>query len=42
MKGYANDKNQLMLIALLKEHGIKYVVASPGGTNLSLVASLHY
>ncbi len=37
---YSDEKNIQILIALLKEHGIKYVVASPGNTNLSLVASL--
>ncbi len=40
MNYYANEKNQLLLISLLKQHGIRYVVASPGGTNLSFVASL--
>lgn len=42
MRYYANEKNQLMLISLLKKHGIKYVVASPGGTNLSFVASIQH
>ena len=42
MNYYSNEKNQLMLISLLKQHGIKYVVASPGGTNLSLVASFQH
>lgn len=37
---YANEKGVLYLVALLKEHGIKRVFASPGTTNLSFVASL--
>lgn len=37
---YANEKGVLFLVALLKEHGIKRVFASPGTTNLSFVASL--
>ncbi len=39
-KKYAKERNILILIALLKEFKIKKVVASPGTTNLSLVASL--
>lgn len=37
---YSDEKNIQILIALLKAHNIKYVVASPGNTNLTLVASL--
>ena len=37
---YANEKNILILVALLKAHGIKRVIASPGTTNLSFVACL--
>lgn len=37
---YANEKGVLYLVALLKEHGIKRVFASPGTTNLSFIASL--
>lgn len=40
MKKYANEKSVLILIALLKAHGIKKVIASPGATNVSVVASL--
>ena len=29
---YTDNLNQQILIALLKEHGIKKIVASPGGT----------
>ena len=39
-KFYSDEKNIQILIALLKAHAIKYVVASPGNTNLTLVASL--
>lgn len=41
-KFYANERSVLILLALLKEYNIKKVVASPGTTNLSLVASLQY
>lgn len=37
---YSTNVNVQLLIALLKEHGIKRVVASPGTTNLELMASL--
>lgn len=37
---YANEKNILILVALLKAHGIKRIIASPGTTNLAFVASL--
>lgn len=37
---YTNERNAQMLIYLLKAHGIRKVVASPGATNVCLVASL--
>lgn len=37
---YTDEKNVLVIIRLLKEHGIRKVIASPGTTNMSLVASL--
>lgn len=37
---YANERNVLILVALLKAHGISKIIASPGTTNLSFVASL--
>lgn len=37
---YSNEKNVQLMIALLKAHGIKRVIASPGTTNITLVASL--
>lgn len=37
---YTNEENILILIDLLKQHGIKNIVASPGTTNISFVASL--
>lgn len=37
---YTNERNVQILIALLKAHGIKKVVASPGSTNVTFVASL--
>ncbi len=37
---YSSEKNTLQLISLLKAHGIKKVIASPGNTNISFVGSL--
>lgn len=38
--GYSNEKNILIIISLLKAYGIKKIIASPGATNLSFVASV--
>lgn len=37
---YTNEKNAQVVISLLKQHGIKKVVASPGTTNMAFVASV--
>lgn len=37
---YSNEKNVQLMIALLKAHGIKRVIASPGTTNVTFVGSL--
>lgn len=37
---YTNEENILILIALMKEHGVKRVVVSPGTTNLTFIMSL--
>ena len=37
---YSNEENTLQLIALMKAHGIRKVVASPGNTNISFVGSI--
>jgi 2-succinyl-5-enolpyruvyl-6-hydroxy-3-cyclohexene-1-carboxylate synthase len=39
---YVSEKNHLILLSLLKAYGIKRVVASPGGTNITLVASMQH
>lgn len=39
---YTSEKNSLILISLLKAHGIRNIIASPGATNLRLVASLQH
>lgn len=39
-KYYTNEKNTQILIYLLKRHGVKKVVASPGTTNMAFVASI--
>lgn len=37
---YTSEKNAQILIALMKEHGVRKVVASPGATNVTFVASI--
>lgn len=37
---YVNEDNHLILISLLKQYGVRKVVASPGGTNITFVGSL--
>jgi 2-succinyl-5-enolpyruvyl-6-hydroxy-3-cyclohexene-1-carboxylate synthase len=37
---YTSEKNIQIVIALLKAHGIRRVIASPGGTNVTFVASI--
>ena len=37
---YSTNVNVQLLMALLKEHGIRKVIASPGTTNLEFMASL--
>lgn len=41
-KYYTGEKNIRMLVSLLKEHGIRKIVASPGTTNISFVWSVQY
>lgn len=42
MKKYSSDKNALMLLALMKAHGIRKVIASPGTTNIAIVGSMQH
>jgi len=37
---YTDEKNVQILIALLKGHGIKRIIASPGATNVSFLRSV--
>lgn len=39
-KGYTVEKNAQILISLMKKHGVRKVVASPGATNVCFVASI--
>lgn len=41
-KYYTDEQNAQILLYLLKEHGIKRVIASPGATNVSFVASMQH
>jgi len=40
MKYYTAEKNTQMLIALMKTHGIKKIIVSPGATNVCFVGSV--
>ena len=37
---YTNEKDVLLVIAFMKAYGVKKVIASPGGTNVTFVASI--
>ena len=39
---YTDEKNVLLLIALLKANGIKHIVVSPGVTNFTFVGSVQH
>lgn len=39
---YTNDRATQIVLSLLKAHGIKKVIASPGTTNIALVGSMQY
>ena len=39
-KYYTVERGQQILISLLKQHGIRKVIASPGTTNITFVASV--
>ena len=37
---YTAERNHQILIALMKEHGVRLVIASPGGTDIGVIQSL--
>ncbi|MBQ9588467.1 MAG: 2-succinyl-5-enolpyruvyl-6-hydroxy-3-cyclohexene-1-carboxylate synthase [Bacteroidales bacterium] len=37
---YTDEKNVQILIALLKAHGVKHIIVSPGSTNVTFVGSI--
>lgn len=39
-KRYTDEVNVQILVALMKHHGVRWVVASPGTTNMTFVASI--
>lgn len=39
---YTDNKNQQVLLALMKAHGIRKIIASPGGTNPAMVISFQH
>ena len=39
-KYYTDERNVQIVIALLKAHGIKRVIASPGTTNMTFIGSI--
>ncbi|SFS19747.1 thiamine pyrophosphate-binding protein [Yoonia litorea] len=40
MSSYTAEKQAQIVISLLKAHGVRYVIASPGATNLTFVGSI--
>lgn len=42
MKKYSRDRNTQMLLSLMKAHGVRKVIASPGTTNLAIVGSMQH
>lgn len=40
MPNFTDEKNTLMLVSLMKEHGIKKIIASPGTTNVAFVVTV--
>lgn len=40
VNGYSSERNVQILVQLMKAHGVKRVVASPGSTNVCFVASV--
>ena len=40
MTNYTDEKQVLILISLLKAHGVKRIIISPGATNVTLVGSI--
>lgn len=41
-KYYSDEKNAQIIVALLKKHGIRKVIASPGATNIAIVGSMQH
>jgi 2-succinyl-5-enolpyruvyl-6-hydroxy-3-cyclohexene-1-carboxylate synthase len=41
-KFYTDEKNALIIIAILKANGIRKVIASPGTTNMTLIGSMQH
>lgn len=39
---YSSDRATQIVVSLLKEHGVKYVVASPGVTSIAVVTSMQH
>ena len=39
-KYYTDERNVQIVIALLKAHGIRKVIASPGTTNMTFIGSI--
>ena len=39
-KYYTVERGQQILISLLKQHGIRKIIASPGNTNVTFVGSV--
>lgn len=37
---YSNEKNSQIIVSLLKQHGVRKVIASPGSANMAIVVTL--
>lgn len=42
MNNYTKERAQLILLSLLKQNGIRNIIASPGSTNISFVVSAQH
>ena len=40
VNGYTDEVNVQILVALMKHHGVRHIVASPGTTNITFIACL--
>lgn len=39
---HAHERNARIVVSLLKQHGVKNIIVSPGSTNLPVVVSVQH